>query len=157
MVDFRGLHGESFSSGILEMEDYRCGAGMAGNVVMDFLKVFCGVTVSPEDEFECTVGVVRFFGFKFANICSGKAASAGAVIDLDSDFEFDHITGLENSGFACWDERFGPEHDFAGAGEILYSEYAEWFSGFGHARFDGTNHPSNRVALAWIIEFDFIN
>ncbi len=47
-VGFGGLEGESFSGGVLEVEDKGCGAGVAGDVVVDFLEVFGGVAVGPE-------------------------------------------------------------------------------------------------------------
>ena len=115
------------------------------------------MAIGPEDEFKSSVGVIGFFGFEFADACPGEASASGAVIDLDSNFEFDHAAGLEDSGIACWDEGFRPEHDFAGASEILNGEDAERFSCFGHARFDRAYHASDGVALAWVFQFDFID
>ena len=40
MVGFRGLDGNSFSGGVLEMDDDGCGAWMAGEVIVNFLEVF---------------------------------------------------------------------------------------------------------------------
>ena len=40
VVNFRRLEGKALSGGVLEMQNHGSGAGMAGEVVMDFLKVF---------------------------------------------------------------------------------------------------------------------
>ena len=130
---------------------------MTGEVVVDFLKVFCGVSMGPENKFERAVGIVRFFGFKFADIGSSQAAATGAVIDLDADFKFNHTAGLEDSSIAGGYEGFGPEHDLAGAGEVLDSEDAKRFSGFGHAGFDRADHACDGVAFAWVFYINFID
>ena len=48
VVGFGRLEGEAFSGGVLEVKDDRGGAGVAGDVVVDFLEVFGGVAVGPE-------------------------------------------------------------------------------------------------------------
>lgn len=139
------------------MKNHGCGAGMAGEVVVNFLKVFGSVAVSPENEFERATAVAGFFVFELAEIRSRESAATGAVIDLNADFKFDHVARLEDSGFASRDKRFRPEHDFTGAGEVLDRENTEWFPSLGRARLDRADHTRDWITLAWIIELDFID
>lgn len=105
VIDFRGLDGEAFSGGVLEVEDDGGGAGVAGDVVANFLKVFGGVAVGPEEEFHWAFAVDgSLAGFEFAEAASGEAATATAVVDLDADLEADDVAGLEYAGIAGGDE-----------------------------------------------------
>lgn len=45
------------------MEDDGCGAGVAGEVVVDFLEVFLAVKVGPEEELKGAFGGGGFAGF----------------------------------------------------------------------------------------------
>ena len=68
------------------MEDEGGGAGVAGDVVMYFLKIFGGVALGQEKEFEGAFAVGGFLGFQFGDVGAGEAAAAGAVVELDGDF-----------------------------------------------------------------------
>lgn len=75
------------------MEEDGGGTGVFGEVVVDFGEVAFVVAVGPEEEFEGAFGGVGFFGFEFLDIGAGEAASAGAVVDLDGDFEANDVAG----------------------------------------------------------------
>lgn len=133
MVDGGGLEGEAFSGGVLEVEDDGGLAGVAGDVVVDFLEILGGVAVGPEEEFQGAFAVGGFLRLQLGDVGAGEAAAAGAVVDLDGDLEADHQAGLEDAGIAGGEVAFRPEHDLAGAGEVLDGEDAEGFPGLGHA------------------------
>ena len=139
------------------MEDEGGGAGVAGNVVVDFLEILGGVAVGPEEELEGAFAVAGFPGLEFLDVGTGEAAAAGAVVDLDGDLEADHEAGLEDAGVAGGEVAFRPEHDLAGAGEVLDGEDAEGFPGLGAAGLDAADHAGDGVALLGVVELDLVD
>ena len=139
------------------MEDDRRGTGVAGDVVADLIEILLGVAVGPDEEFERAFSGGWFLRLEFVDVAAGEAAAAGAVVELDRDFQADDIPGDEDSGISGGDETLAPEHDFAGAGEVLDGEDAEGLARLGHARFDAAYHPGDGVALAGVVQLDLID
>ena len=50
------------------MEDEGGGAGVSGDMVVDFLEILGGVAVGPEEEFEGAFAVVGFPGLEFLDV-----------------------------------------------------------------------------------------